>query len=158
MRKEKSDKSTTSNVNFPEGVWSVSIRNAAVYIGDLDLAAASQSPEQYNGNIVFGNNPGFGPIKGGDFSVEVVTVDPVAEVIYFKIPAAALQYNSNTSPLYQFIFIGWYCGTNDEPNVMGGSVRIPKDFGTHPGDLGEDGDEVTWIAKGITDPPHKHSR
>ena len=153
MGKEKSEKSTKTSVSFPVGEWSVSIRDDTV-VGRLILAEASQSPEQYNCRIVFADNGDFGPIKDQEFSVEIGAIDPETEVIYFKIPAAAVEYNSNTSPLYQFVFIGWYC----KPYEMCGIARVPKDFGLNPDKLGEDGDDVTWIAKGITHPPHKPSR
>ena len=154
MGKEKSEKSTKTSVSFPVGEWSVFIRNDSVYIGRLNLAEVSQSPEQYNGSIVFADKGEFGPIKDHEFSVEIGAIDPETGVIYFKIPAAAVEYNPNTSPPYQFVFIGWYC----KPDEMCGRVRVPKDFGLDPDKLGEDGDDVTWIAKGITDPPHKPSR
>jgi hypothetical protein len=156
MGKEKSEKSTTSDVSFPAGEWSVFIQNGngSVNIGSLDLAEVPQSPEQYDGTIDFGDNPDFGPIRNGGFSVEIVTFDPETGVIYFKIPEAAEEYNPNTSPPYQFVFMGWYC----EPSELCGIARVPKGFGQGQGKPGEDGDDVTWIAKGITDPPHKPSR
>ena len=154
MGKEKSEKSTKTSVSFPVGEWSVSIRDDTVYVGRLILVEVSQSPEQYNGRIIFADNGGFGPIKDQEFSVEIGAFDLETGVIFFKIPAAAERYNWHTSPPYQFVFIGWYC----KPYEMCGIVRVPKDFGLDPDKLGEDGDDVTWIAKGITDPPHKPSR
>jgi hypothetical protein len=154
MGKEKSEKSTTPIVSSPVGEWSVSIRDDTVKVGRLILVEVSQSPEPYNGRIVFADKGEFGPIKDREFSVEIGAIDPETGVIYFKIPAAAVKYNPNTSPPYQFVFIGWYC----KPYEMCGIVRVPKDFGLDPDKLGEDGDDVTWIAKGITEPPHKPSR
>jgi hypothetical protein len=153
MHKEKSEKSRKSDVSFPAGDWSVSIRDDTVNMGRLNLAGVSQSSEQDIGTVNFANNNNFGPIKDRGFSAEGV-FDPETGVIYFKLPAAAEEYNSKTSPPYQFVFIGWYC----KPDEMCGKARVPKGFGLQPGNLGEDGDDVTWIAKGITDPPHKHSK
>jgi len=154
MGKEKSEKSRTPSGSFPVGEWSIFIRNESINIGRLNLAEGSQSDEQYVGSIDFGDNPGFGPIRNGAFSVEIVAIDPETEVIYFKIPAAAVEYNPNTNPPFQFVFIGWAC----EQNKMCGIARVPKGFGLDPHKFGEDGDDVTWISKGITDPPHKPSR
>ena len=154
MGKEKSEKSTKTSVSFPVADWSVSIRDDTVYVGRLELVEVPHSPGQYNGRIYFTDNSNFGPIEDHDFSVEIGAIDPETGVIYFKIPAAAVDYDPNTSPPYQFVFIGWYC----KPYEMCGIVRVPKGFGLDPDKVGEDGDDVTWIAKGITKPPHKPSR
>ena len=154
MGKEKTEKSTTPSVSIPMDEWSVSIRDDTVFIGNLNVVEVPQSPGQYVGTIGFADNGTFGPIGDQEFSVEIGAFDLETGVIYFKIPAAAVEYNQNTSPAYQFVFIGWYC----KPTEMCGIARVPKGFGLDPDKLGEDGDEVNWIAKGITDPPHKPSR
>jgi hypothetical protein len=153
MGKEKSEKSTISKVDFPVGDWRLYIRDESLYVGLLNFVQISEPRAQYQCAINFDNNPLFNNIANMPFSVEIIMFDPETGVISFRIPAAAEEYNSDTSPPYQFVFIG-YC----DPNKMHGIARVPKDFGLAPGSLGEDGDDVTWISKGITDPPHKHSR
>lgn len=153
MRKEKSEKSTTSNVDYPVGEQRLYIRDDSLYVGLLNFVQISEPRAQYECAINFDDNPLFDNIANMPFSVEIIMFDPETGVISFKIPAAAEEYNSNTGLAYQFVFIG-YCDTNK----IHGIARIPKDFGLAPGALGEDGDDVTWISKGITEPPHKHSR
>jgi hypothetical protein len=151
MKKEKSETSTSSSLNFPKGDWDLSIREG-VEIGYLRFTETSGSTAQYLGSMQFENDSRFGNISNSSFAVEISYYSPETGVIVFQILDAATIYNQNTSPPFQFIFQG-YC----ETDKLWGTAKIPKDFGG-TGKPGEDGDTVSWTAGVHGDTRHKRSK
>ena len=153
MHKDKSEKSASSPVEFPENNWSIFLRDDSVYIGRLNLMKLTNPTERYVGAMQFDDNPWFGMIANKPFPADITHYDPVTGDIKFKILGAATLYNPDTSAPYRFVFEGRY-----ESDGLHGTAKVPKDFGKIPSTVGEDGDNVTWISSGPTGPPHKSSR
>lgn len=159
-KKEKSEKSASSKVDFPIGGWTVwftleGTEDPLVTMGRLDLADIGTKENK----MKFADNGHFANIKDHTFTVDVTSFNTEDGYILFRILEAAERYNPITPPEYQFIFEG-FCAYDVDMKEwkLHGKGQVPFGFYPRPGQQTADGDNVTWTSKGITDPPHKHSK
>jgi hypothetical protein len=160
-KKEKSKKSASSEVEFPVGDWTIRFTledspDPLVKMGVLHLEDLGEK----GNNIKFDDNPHYTHIRNTTFQVNVLSFTDDGH-IYFHIPEAAEEYNPNnpTFPEYRFNFWGVYA-KDDVSNDMelNGTGKVPLGFYPVTELPAADGDNVVWTSKGITDPPHKHSK
>jgi hypothetical protein len=159
-KKEKNEKSASSKVDFPIGVWTIGFTlentdDPLVLMGSLELAGPGNK-----GNMMkFADNPHFAHIKDTTFSVNVYSFTPEDGHIHFHILEAAEHYNPATPIPFRFMFEGVYASDDDAKEMeLNGTGKVPLGFYPRPNPKAADGDNVTWTSKGITDPPHKHSK
>ena len=154
MKQKKSETPKLSDPGFPKGLWDISIRyydtTAYIPIGSLRLDQDPDDPTQYFGAMQFPPDEKFKNIAGQSFSVQVFT-GPKPGTIIFQILDAATDFDPNTSPLYQFIFVGFYEGGS----LQEGTAKVPIDFGmSGPGDEGETVHWTSQLHQGHSQPKH----
>jgi hypothetical protein len=159
-KKEKSKKSASSKADIPVGNWPIwftleNTTDSLVLMGWLDLAG-----HETEGNTMkFADNAHFAHIKDGTFPVNVASFNPEDGHIHFHILEAAERYQPGTPIAFQFMFEGIYAYDADMKKMeLNGKGQVPSGFYPRPKPQKADGDNVTWTSKGITDPPHKHSK
>jgi hypothetical protein len=159
-KKEKNEKTAPSKVDFPVGSWTIrfTLENTddpLTIMGSLELAGL----ETKGNKIKFADNNHFAHIRNGTFTVNVASFIAEDGYIQFQILGAAELYNPDTPPEYQFNFEGYYTYDADmKVWELHGTGQVPYGFYPRPELPAADGDNVTWTSKGITDPPHKHSK
>jgi hypothetical protein len=148
MKRKKNEKSKLSDTDFPKGLWPIYIEEDNQNFFQIGSLRFDQDPEettQYFGAMQFLDDPKFKNISGKSYSVQVF-VGPKPGTIIFQILDAATEYDENTGPLYQFIFVGFY----EEGKLQYGTAKVPSDFGLSG--KGDEGDTVRWTSEPVEDP------
>jgi hypothetical protein len=166
MHKEKSEKSSRTEMPFPEGrhtIWfgTSDQQEHPWVLGLINLVSIEVDEDiTYVGAIRFGEKVNVIP----DYPYPLyVTFDPANRAIHFHIQGASRSFNENgLDPRFHFKFNGT-CWWEGEKIVFSGTGGVPSSFcprtgsprKAKPGLPDEDGEDVNWTSKGITDPPHK---
>jgi hypothetical protein len=162
MHKEKKEKSTPTDVPFPEGSRDIyfgpsETDNNSWTLGRITLLLKVQGdPTQgYMGAIVFASDVNV--IKNDPYPLEVDF--PGDDTIKFHVQAATRKFNENLPLQFHFKFEG-KCAVIPGGIELSGSGGVPADFcpPSKSGPPTADGQTVGWTSKGHGDPHHKPSK
>lgn len=164
MHKEKSEKSTRTDVPFPDGSRDIyfgptETENNIWALGRITLLLKVQGdPTQgYIGAIVFGKDVNV--IENDPYPLEVTF--PGDGSIDFHVQGATRKFNENLPPQFHFMFDG-ICTVVPGGTQLSGGGGVPADFcppgKAKSGPPTADGQTVGWTSRGHGDPHHKPSK